>query len=94
MYEAHLLRRTYREGGKVKNETLANLSRLPRETIELVRRSLRGGSECDAQLLRRSQQRPPSAATRDCDRQQRAAPRRGRRVTQFGHDRPRAAVSS
>ncbi len=42
MYEAHLLRRTYREGGKVKNQTLANLSRLPRETIELVRRSLRG----------------------------------------------------
>ena len=42
MYEAHLLRRTYREGGKVRNETLANLSRLPAETIELVRRSLRG----------------------------------------------------
>ena len=42
MYEAHLLRRTYREGGKVRNETLANLSKLPRETIELVRRSLRG----------------------------------------------------
>jgi len=42
VYEAHLLRRTYREGGKVKNETLANLSRLPAETIELVRRSLRG----------------------------------------------------
>lgn len=42
MYEAHLLRRSYREGGKVKNETLANLSRLPRETVELVRRSLRG----------------------------------------------------
>jgi hypothetical protein len=42
VYEAHLLRRSYREGGKVKNETLANLSRLPMETIELVRRSLRG----------------------------------------------------
>src|SRR5437870_6548295 len=42
VYGAHLLRRSYREGGKVKNETLANLSRLPRETIELVRRSLRG----------------------------------------------------
>jgi hypothetical protein len=42
VYEAHLLRRSYREGGKVKNETLANLSRLPAETIELVRRSLRG----------------------------------------------------
>ena len=36
------MRRTYREGGKVKNETLANLSHLPAETIELVRRSLRG----------------------------------------------------
>jgi len=42
VYEAHLLRRSFREGGKVRNETLANLSRLPRETIELVRRSLRG----------------------------------------------------
>jgi transposase len=42
VYEAHLLRRTYREGGRVRNETLANLSRLPRETVELVRRSLRG----------------------------------------------------
>ena len=42
MYEAHLLRRSYREGGKVRNETLANLSRLPSETVELVRRSLRG----------------------------------------------------
>jgi transposase len=42
VYEAHLLRRSYREGGKVRNETLANLSRLPSETVELVRRSLRG----------------------------------------------------
>jgi transposase len=42
VYEAHLLRRSYREGGKVRNETLANLSRLPHETVELVRRSLRG----------------------------------------------------
>jgi hypothetical protein len=25
VYETHLLRRSYREGGKVKNETLANL---------------------------------------------------------------------
>jgi len=42
VYEAHLLRRSYREDGKVKNETLANLSHLPRETVELIRRSLRG----------------------------------------------------
>jgi hypothetical protein len=42
VYETHLLRRTYREAGKVKNETVGNLSHLPPETIELVRRSLKG----------------------------------------------------
>jgi hypothetical protein len=42
VYETHLLRRTFREGGKVRNETVGNLSHLPAETIELVRRSLRG----------------------------------------------------
>ena len=42
VYETHLLRRTYREGGKVKNETVGNLSHLPAETIELIRRSLAG----------------------------------------------------
>ena len=42
VYETHLLRRSWREGGKVRNETVANLSKLPPETIELVRRSLAG----------------------------------------------------
>jgi len=42
VYETHLLRRTYREGGKVKHETLGNLSHLPSETIDLVRRHLKG----------------------------------------------------
>jgi transposase len=42
VYETHLLRRSYREGGKVRNETLANLSHLPAEVIELIRRALRG----------------------------------------------------
>src|ERR687891_534791 len=42
VYETHLLRRSYREGGKVRNETLANLSHLPSEVIELIRRALRG----------------------------------------------------
>ncbi|MHB8449543.1 MAG: IS1634 family transposase [Mycobacteriales bacterium] len=42
IYETHLLRRSYREAGKVKTETLANLTALPAETIELVRRSLAG----------------------------------------------------
>jgi hypothetical protein len=41
-YASHLLRRSYREGGKVLHETLGNLSHLPTETIDLVRRSLRG----------------------------------------------------
>lgn len=41
-YVTHLLRRSYREGDKVKNETLANLSHLPAEAIEAIRRTLRG----------------------------------------------------
>ncbi len=41
-YVTHLLRRSYREGGKVKNETLANLSHLPAEAIEAIRATLRG----------------------------------------------------
>ena len=43
-YTSHLLRRSYREGNKVRNETLGNLSHLPEEVIDLVRRSLRGES--------------------------------------------------
>jgi hypothetical protein len=42
VYETHLLRRSFREGGQVRNQTLANLSHLPAATIELIRRSLRG----------------------------------------------------
>ena len=42
MYETHLLRRSYREDGRVKTETLGNLSHLPAETIGLIRRSLKG----------------------------------------------------
>lgn len=41
-YETHLLRRSYRDGGKVRNETLANLSHLPGELVEVIRRALRG----------------------------------------------------
>jgi len=44
VYETHLLRRSYREDGKVKNETLANLSYLPPDTIQLIRESLAGKS--------------------------------------------------
>src|SRR5450755_5080897 len=42
VYETHLLRRSYREGDRVRNETLGNLSHLPAPVIDLVRRALRG----------------------------------------------------
>ena len=42
VYRTHLLRRSYREGASVKNETLGNLSHLPESLIEIIRRSLQG----------------------------------------------------
>jgi transposase len=42
VYHTHLLRRSYREGGTVKNETLGNLSHLPDALVEIIRRSLQG----------------------------------------------------
>jgi transposase len=40
---AVLLRQSYREGGKVRKRTLANLSKLPDETVEGLRILLKGG---------------------------------------------------
>ena len=48
VYETTLLRRSYREDGKVKTETLGNLSHLPPETIALIRESLAGKSHVEA----------------------------------------------
>ena len=42
VYRTHLLRRSYRDGGTVRNETLGNLSHLPEPLIEMIRRSLQG----------------------------------------------------
>ena len=42
VYQTHLLRRSYREGARVRNETLGNLSHLPAHVIDLIRRTLRG----------------------------------------------------
>ena len=42
VYESHLLRHSFREDGKVKNETLANLSHLPGPIIEVLRQLLAG----------------------------------------------------
>ena len=43
VYETFLLRRSYREGGKVKHETLGNLSHLPEDLIHYIRNRLRTG---------------------------------------------------
>ena len=51
VYKTHLLRRSYREGGKVRNETLGNLSHLPEEVIELIRRALRGETLLPAEAV-------------------------------------------
>jgi hypothetical protein len=42
IYHSHLLRRSVRDGSKVRNETLANLSHLPDELIEAIRVGLAG----------------------------------------------------
>ena len=65
-YETHLLRRSYREGGKVKSETVGNLSHLPPEVIDLIRRALKGESfmaASDAFTIERSLPHGHVAAT-------------------------------
>jgi hypothetical protein len=42
VYESVLVRRTYREAGKVRHETLANLSALPEPAIAAVEAALKG----------------------------------------------------
>jgi transposase len=42
VYQTHLLRRTYRESGKVKHQTLGNISCLPPHIIELIKGALQG----------------------------------------------------
>jgi hypothetical protein len=42
LYTSYLLRRTYRENGKVKHQTLGNISHLPPDLIETIRRRLKG----------------------------------------------------
>jgi transposase len=42
VYRSYLLRRTYREAGQVKHETLGNISHLPASVIDLIMRALKG----------------------------------------------------
>lgn len=56
-YQTHLLRRTYREDGKVKHQTLGNLSHLPPDLIDVIRRRLLAGqplmeADGDFEILR------------------------------------------
>jgi hypothetical protein len=48
VYQRHLLRRSYRQGGKVRKQTLANLSHLPEEAIAALRLVLAGKTMVDA----------------------------------------------
>jgi len=41
-YTSHLVRRSFREGGRVRHETIANVSKLPPAAIEALARALRG----------------------------------------------------
>jgi len=41
-YESRYLRRTYRDGGKVRHETLANLSGLPEQAVDAIEAALKG----------------------------------------------------
>ena len=42
VYESHLLRRSYRDGKKVKQKTIANISPLPETLREIISKSLKG----------------------------------------------------
>ena len=67
---AILLRESYREAGKTKNRTLANLSRWPAERIEQLRAVLRGDKLLPAaeavEISPRSARRAASHSTRCC----------------------------
>ncbi|WP_236057386.1 hypothetical protein [Mycobacterium sp. SM1] len=47
-YESILVRRTFRQGGKVRHETLANLSKLPAEAVTAFEAILKGQTLVEA----------------------------------------------
>jgi hypothetical protein len=50
-YESVLVRRTYRDGKKVRHETLANLSKLPAEVIAAIEATLKGQTLAPAEAV-------------------------------------------
>ena len=84
-----LIRHSYREGGKVKKRTLSNITKLPPEMIEKIRKILRGAAVADlpaaledAFTISRSLQHGNAAAVlatlRGCGIEQAIASRRSR----------------
>ena len=59
-YTSAYLRRTYRDGGAVRNETVANLSMLPAEAVAAIEATLKGQTLVPAGS--RVQHRPVAAA--------------------------------
>jgi hypothetical protein len=70
-YESVLLRRTFRDGGKVRHQTLGNLSHLPAEVVELVERSLRGERFVPAQATVELGRAARTGTSRRCGRRPR-----------------------
>jgi hypothetical protein len=64
-YVTHLLRRSYREGGKVKKETIANLTHVPEPMLVGLRSMLAGKAlvDIDALVVERSM---PMGTSRRC----------------------------
>src|SRR5271166_2117337 len=50
-YESILVRRTFRDGAKVRHETLANLSKLPAEVVTAIESTLKGQSLVPAEAV-------------------------------------------
>lgn len=73
-YETMLLRRSYREGGKVKNETVGDLSHLPREAIDAIKATLAGKTLIDVDAALAIER---SFAARPCRRGARRVARAG-----------------
>ena len=63
-YHSHLLRRSYREDGKVKKQTLANLSHLPPEAIAAIRSVLAGKALVSRSLSGSPTPSPPGTPRR------------------------------
>ena len=59
VYHSHLLRRSFRVGSQVRHQTLGNISHLPAELIDLIRRALAGEKFAPAAAAFRTLQNLP-----------------------------------